>query len=205
MRGFKERLIIGLFGLAILLTPIWVYYNRHSILNKISPFSNLSNKIAVDSIHMLDWDDNPDDNEIFLVDTLSKAIRQITNDSFRDEKPTISITENRVYFLSNRSSDNSSLTIHYYDIKTKIFKNAYNEFKHILVSERADLKDIIVNKSKIAIVESYDSTRLYLVDLENKGLLSKWTVKPITVIIDINDKEIITKQNGTISKLTIGQ
>lgn len=207
---FKFRLIVGLIGLSIIAAPFWVYYNRHAVLQKLFPFRTLENKIALDGVGILDWADDSDAGEIYLVDTVSLAIRQLTDAEYMDKRPAISTGEDRVYFLSYRPLDvdqnylNSRRRIHYFDIERQQVYSAESEFQNVLHAT-SDVQDLSIFKDKMAIVEDYDLARLYVIDLSDKSLLNQWIVRPNTIVVSWQDGWMTTRQDGILEKYEIRQ
>jgi len=160
---FKHRLIFGLVSLCVILSPIWVYFERHSILQAIFPFRTLEDKIVLDGIDIIDWTDDGEIGELYLVDTISHGIRQLTNDAYRDIRPVVSLDEKRIYFLSDRPSDKyqkygaSNRRLFYFDIESQEIHSAYGEFQNTLRSQNSEIGDVTISEGRMAIVESHDS------------------------------------------------
>lgn len=207
---FKSRLVVGLIGLSIIAAPFWVYYDRYAVLQKLFPFRTLENKITLDGVKILDWADDSDAGEIYLVDTVSLAIRQLTDDEYMDKRPAISTGEDRVYFLSYRPLDvnqdhpNSRRRIHYFDMKRQQVYSAESEFQNVLRAT-SDIRDLSVFNDRMAIVEDYDSARFYVIDLSDKSLLNQWVVRQNTTVISWQDGWMTTRQNGVLEKYEIRQ
>lgn len=207
---FKYRITLGLVALCVILAPIWIYFERHSILQTISPFRTLENKIVVDGIDIIDWTSDGDINEIYLIDTVSHAIRQLTDDTFRDRSPVISFEENRIYFLSNRPSGRDqeyadlNQGLYYFDIASQEIHSAYGEFGNILRSPNSEIRDITISEGRMAIVESYDSVRLYIVDLRDNRIIKQLNVHPNTIIVGWEDGSLSTKENGVLESYEVG-
>jgi Tol biopolymer transport system component len=102
MLPFSEYRLYLILIVVLILGSLWIYSNWYFNLNRLFPFNDLTNKIAIDGLDIIDFSDRSDNDEIYLVDTTSNAIRQLTNDNYRDELPNISFSNSRIYFVSNR-------------------------------------------------------------------------------------------------------
>src|SRR5690606_35025380 len=150
--------IVGYLVLLILVGLFWAYVHRHYVLHKLSPFRSLENKIAVDDIMIEDWTNRACDGELYLVDTATGAIRQLTYDDFSDSRPAISKSENRVYFLSNRPIDGSQYLsgrhrLFYLDTLNGEIHSTEPEFRHIFKSEASKIQDYVISGDLMALVE----------------------------------------------------
>ena len=204
MIEFKERVTIGLLVLFLLAVPVWIYFNRYYVLQRLFPFRSLENKVALDGIDILDWADDADSGEIYLIDTLRGVIRQLTYDSFIDERPAVSEVENRIYFLSyrpakvNQDYPNRQRRLFYVDMANQQVFSADREFGSILQGTTSEIGHVSISNGRMALIEYYDSARLYLIDLDDKVLLNHWTVRAPVTIVSFNDKGIVTRQYGEI-------
>lgn len=105
----------------LILSPIWIINNWYSLLNRFFPFDNLTHKVAVDGVDIIDYSDKDFDiDEIFLVDTLTNEIRQVTDDNFINENPFID--NGLVFFKSKRYDVSDSIFV--YDLKTNTIQVA---------------------------------------------------------------------------------
>jgi|SRR5690606_21933898 len=193
--------IVGYLALLLLVGLVWVYFHRHYVHHKLFPFRTLENKIAVDDIMIMDWTDHACDGELYLVDTVSGAIRQLTYDDFMDGRPVISKSENRVYFLSNKPIDGSRYPrgrhrLFYFDMPSLEIYSTEREFQHILKSEASKIEDYVISEDLMALVEDYDSTRLYLIDLKDKAIVGQWTVTNPVRLVNVEWGRVTTRYDG---------
>lgn len=149
-------------------------------------------------------------DEIYLVDTTTNAIRQLTNDNYRDEHPNISFEDNRIYFVSNRYIDQDKpygkerSSIFYYDLTEQAIYPAYPTLTNLLSDSTSDIKDLYIRNDLISFIEYHNGThKLKIGLLGTNVLIAEDSVNEISVIMDINSNEVILKELGESRTLKI--
>lgn len=194
----------------VILSPLWIYNNWYALLNQLLPFNDLTNKIALDGIDIADFSERVEIDEIYLVDTVTNAIRQLTNDNYRDEHPNISFEDNRIYFVSNRFIDQDKpygkerSSIFYYDLTEQAIYPAYPTLTNLLSDSTSDIKDLYIRNDLISFIEYHNGNhKLKIGHLGTNVLIAEDSVNEISVIMDINSNEVILKELGESRTLKI--
>lgn len=207
--SFKLSLVVTVF---VILSPLWVYINWYSILNQLFPFNDLNDKVVVDGIDITDYSERADIDEIYLVDTLTRSIRQLTNDNYRDKYPNISTSDERIYFVSNRflnvnedkTYGRSGFSLFFYDLSEQKIYSAYSTLTNIISDSTANINDLIIDDNLIAIKEYNDGIHKIKIGLLNSNkLLFEHIVHEFSIILDINKSDLTIRENGQLRTLKI--
>ncbi len=194
----------------LLLGTLWGYSNWYYNLNSLFPFNDLANKVAIDGIDIIEFSERADLDEIYLVDTVSKSIRQLTNDNYRDEHPNISFSNNRIYFVSNRFLDRdqpygkSHSSIYFYDLTENEIYPAYPTLRNMLSDSTSDIKDLIIHNDLISFIEYHDGmNQLKIGRIGSNELISQYPVNQLSGIMKITDTQLTFKEMGELRTLNI--
>jgi len=206
---WRGKVYLIVFAVCLLLSPWLLYKNWYSILNSVAPFTTLDNKVAVDGVDIADYSERAEIDEIYIVDTLTGAIRQLTADSFQDSYPNISSQDRRIYFLSNRlvtddrPHDSANKSLFYYDLSDQTIRLGNPLIDKILADSSGQITQLMIKDNLIAIAECFDGSNLMkLGDLGSNQLLGTYSVANNSLIVNIQDGRILVRENGQVRALT---
>jgi len=165
--------------------------------------------VAVDGVDIADYSERAEIDEIYIVDTLTGAIRQLTADSFQDSYPNISSQDRRIYFLSNRlvtddrPHDSANKSLFYYDLSDQTIRLGNPLIDKILADSSGQITQLMIKDNLIAIAECFDGSNLMkLGDLGSNQLLGTYSVANNSLIVNIQDGRILVRENGQVRALT---
>ena len=196
--------------IAIIGSLVWVYYYQYYLLNKLLPFDNLTNRVALNigTIQKhLRFEFADDDDEIFLLDTISGGIRQLTQDDHRNIKPFASINENKVYFLSDRDFESYSYRKYHlfqYDLDTKETDRVIEQLSGCDISATSNFTDLHGFNNFLTLIESRDTVSNLLIfdTAQNKCIMSK-PVLFETIIWELSNDKVTIKEAGNIRSIDL--